>query len=101
MIFQHGNDSTDYGKAVKFMKQAIKLDSTINKWLLAATIDRYLLSKQEPQIYGTQYHKMGDEPWKLAKIDTTIITDKERIEYGVETLSEQKQKVIDMNNDVH
>ncbi|WP_370409243.1 DUF6624 domain-containing protein, partial [Tenacibaculum dicentrarchi] len=101
MVFQHGNDSTDYGKAVRLMKKAIELDSTTNKWLFAATTDRYLLSKGEPQIYGTQYQKMGDEPWKLAKMDTTKVSDNERIEYGVETLSEQRQKVIEMNNEDH
>ena len=98
MVFQHGGDSTAYGMAVKLMKKSIELDSTANKWLLAAAIDRYLLSKDEPQIYGTQYQKMGDEPWKLGKIDTTKITDAERIEYGVETLTQQRKKVKRMNS---
>jgi len=98
MIFQHGGDSTAYGMAVKLMRQSIELDSTANKWLLAAAIDRYLLSKDEPQIYGTQYQKFGkDEPWQLGKMDTTIISDAERIEYGVETLAEQREKVKQMN----
>jgi hypothetical protein len=99
MVFQHGNDSTDYGKAVRLMKKAIELDSTINKWLFAATTDRYLLSKGEPQIYGTQYYKEGDKPWILSEIDTTKITDAERIEYGVETLAEQRLEVIKMNSE--
>jgi hypothetical protein len=101
MVFLHGNDSTDYGKAVRFMKKAIELDSTINKWLFAAATDSYLLSKGEPQIYGTQYFKMEDEPWKIALIDTSKITDAERIEYGVETLNQQIQKVIKMNSENH
>jgi len=98
MVFQHGGDSTAYGMAVKMMRKSIELDSTADKWLLAATIDRYLLSKDEPQIYGTQYHKYGkDEPWQIAKMDTTKISDAERIEYGVETLAEQKEKVKRIN----
>lgn len=101
MVFLHGNDSTDFGKAVRLMKKAIELDSIINKWLFAAATDSYLLSKGEPQIYGTQYFKMGDEPWKIALIDTTKITDAERIEYGVETLNQQIQKVIQMNSKNH
>lgn len=101
MIFQHGNDSTDYGKAVRLMKKAIELDSTIDKWLFAATTDRYLLSKGEPQIYGTQFLKMGDEPWKLAEIDTTKISDAERMKYGVETLAERREKVRQMNSENH
>jgi tetratricopeptide (TPR) repeat protein len=98
MIFQHGGDSTAYGMAVKLMRKSIELDSTANKWLLAAAIDRYLLSKDEPQIYGTQYQKFGkDEPWQLGKMDTTKISDAERIEYGVETLAQQREKVKRMN----
>ncbi len=98
MIFQHGGDSTAYGMAVKLMRKSIELDSTANKWLLAAAIDRYLLSKNEPQIYGTQYRKYQDKPWELAKIDTTKISDAERLEYGVETLAQQKIKVKRMNS---
>lgn len=101
MVFQHGNDSTDYGKAVRLMKEAIELDSTIDKWLFAATTDRYLLSKGEPQIYGTQFFRMRDEPWVLSEMDTTKITDAERIEYGVETLSEQREKLKEMNREIH
>ncbi len=97
MVFQHGGDSISYGMAVKLMGKAIELDSTINKWLFAAATDRYLLSKGEPQIYGTQYQKMGDEPWKLGEIDTTKISDEERINYGVETLAQQREKVKRMN----
>lgn len=97
MIFQHGGDSIAYGMAVKLMRKSIELDSTANKWLLAAAIDRYLLSKGEPQIYGTQYWKMKDQPWELREIDTTKITDAERIEYGVETLAQQREKVKRMN----
>ncbi|WP_375578873.1 hypothetical protein ABWH96_17910 [Marivirga tractuosa] len=99
MVFQHGGDSTSYAKAVKFMKKAIELDSTTNKWLLAAATDRYLLSIGKPQIYGTQYIKMRGEPWELQEIDTTQITDAERIEFGVETLAQQREKVKRMNSE--
>lgn len=99
MVFQHGKDSIDYGMALRLIKKAIEMDTTMNKWLFAAATDRYLLSINEPQIYGTQYQKMGDEPWKLGEIDTTVISDVERIKYGVETLSEQREKVKKMNSD--
>ena len=44
MIFQHGADSSAFGMAVKHMRKAIKKDTTLNKWLLTAAIDRDLLS---------------------------------------------------------
>jgi len=97
IVFQHGGDSIAYGMAVKLMRKSIELDSTRNKWLLAAAIDRDLLSRNKHQIYGTQYRKMKDQPFELREIDTTKITDAERIEYGVETLAQQREKVKRLN----
>ncbi|MPR33345.1 tetratricopeptide repeat protein [Salmonirosea aquatica] len=98
MIFQHGKDTTASLMAVKMMKKAIDLDSTVNKWLLAAAIDRDLMRRDEPQIYGTQYVKMGqDAKWKRYKIDTTKVTDAERKYYRVESLAEQREKARIMN----
>lgn len=98
MIFQHGLDSIHYRMAVELMKKSVDLDSTANKWLLAAAIDRHLLSINKPQIYGTQYYRKGpNEPWESAEIDTTKISDSERIKYGVPTLAEQKERVLAMN----
>jgi tetratricopeptide (TPR) repeat protein len=98
MIFQHGRDSVAYGMAVKQMKRAIELDSNINRWLLAAAIDRDLLSRNKPQIYGTQYRKMGQNAkWERSPIDTTKIIDAERKYYHVETLAKQLLKEKNMN----
>jgi hypothetical protein len=97
MVFQHGGDSTSYGMAVKLMEKSIALDSTANKWLLAAATDRYLQSKGLPQIYGTQYSKNNGEPWTMGDYDTTKISDEERIKFGVRTLAQQKEMLQEMN----
>lgn len=98
MIFQHGNDTIASGMAVSLMQKAVNLDSTRNKWLLAAAIDRDLMRRKKPQVYGTQYTKNGaDEPWRIHDLDSTKINDNQRREYGVETLSEQRQKLRRMN----
>jgi tetratricopeptide (TPR) repeat protein len=98
LIFQHGHDTLASAMAVMQMKKAIELDSTINKWLLAAAIDRDLMRRDKPQIYGTQYVKMGRHgKWERYKIDTTQVTDQERRYYHVETLAEQRAKEHDMN----
>jgi len=84
MIFQHGTDTLASAKAIKLMKQALDLDSTVNKWLLAAAIDRHLMRKEMPQIYGTQYIMMGQNgKWRRYQIDTTKVTDQERRDYHV------------------
>lgn len=98
MIFQHGKDSTAYRMAVKLMRKALALDTTLSKWLLAAAIDRELMSRDQPQIYGTQFIRKGkNDPWELYKIDTTKISDKERVIYEVETLAQLKERVKLMN----
>ncbi|MEK6480642.1 tetratricopeptide repeat protein [Catalinimonas sp. 4WD22] len=98
MIFQHGGDTVASGMAVKMMRKAVALDAGINKWLLAAAIDRDLMRKGQPQIYGTQFTKSSMEaPWELYQLDSTQVSDEERKEYGVETLAEQKEKLKMMN----
>ena len=98
MIFQHGRDTIASSMAVKHMRKAIELDSTMNKWLLAAAIDRDLMRRGKPQIYGTQYVKeTGEDKWKRYKIDSTKLSDEERKEYGVETLAEQKVRERELN----
>lgn len=97
MLFQHGGDTISSSMAIKMMKKSIELDSTANKWLLAAAIDRDLMFKNKPQIYGTQYSRTENTLWQLYKIDTTIINDHERIKYGVSTLAQQRARIIEMN----
>lgn len=98
MIFQHGNDTIASSMAVKQMKKALELDTTINRWLLAAAIDRDLMRRKKPQIYGTQYVKNnGETKWRRYDIDSTQVTDKDRVYYKVETLAAQLIKERNMN----
>ncbi len=99
MIFQHGGNSEAYGMAVKLMTKSIELNPHADKWLLAAATDRYLLSKGEPQIYGTQFSKKNEEgaKWERSEMDSTQITDAQRMEYRVETLAQQQVKLRRMN----
>jgi tetratricopeptide (TPR) repeat protein len=97
MVFQHGGDTIASGMAVRLMKKSIELDSSASKWLLAAAIDRDLMRRKKPQVYGTQYTKMDNDKWGIYNIDTTVISDEERKEYGVSTLSEQRERVMMMN----
>ncbi|WP_442265842.1 hypothetical protein ACSIGC_16330 [Tenacibaculum sp. ZS6-P6] len=99
MIFQHArDDSVSYAKTVELIKKAIAIDSTINKSLYAAAIDRYLLSIGKPQIYGTQFFKEEGKPWIQENYDSLKVDDQERKKYGVKTLKEQKEALKKMNN---
>jgi hypothetical protein len=79
-------------------KKAIALDRNINPWLLAAAIDRDLMRRNKPQIYGTQYIKNNDEAlWRIYDIDTTQVTDEQRKAYNVKTLNEQRAFLNKLN----
>jgi len=98
MIFQHGTDTITSGMAIKMMRQAVALDSTRNKRWLAAAIDRDLMFKDKPQIYGTQFTKNpAGGQWEMYDLDETKISDMERRAYGVGTLLEQKEKIRKLN----
>ncbi|WP_439490131.1 hypothetical protein [Algoriphagus sp.] len=99
IIFQHGTDTVASSLAVKCFGKAIEMDSSLNKWWYAAAVDRDLMRRGEPQIYGTQYIQNESTGGKLKqyKIDTTQMTDEDRIYYGVETLAQQREKERLMN----
>lgn len=99
IVFQHGNDTIASAMAVKSFKKAIELDSTLNKWWYAAAVDRDLMRRNQPQIYGTQFimNKNTNGKWVRYKIDTTKVTDEERKYYRVDTLAEQIKKEREMN----
>lgn len=101
IIFQHGNDTIASKMAVTCFEKAINMDSSLNRWWYAAAVDRDLMRRDEPQIYGTQYIGVKDDngaPVTVQyKMDTTKITDKERQYYYVPTLAEQKSKNKTLN----
>ncbi len=102
MIFQHGvfGDTTSARRAFDLMETALALDSTVEngKWLRAAAWDRYLMYKGEPQWYGTQFSRPGaDEPWALWEVDTTQVTDADRLANDVPPLAEARARAENMN----
>jgi tetratricopeptide (TPR) repeat protein len=97
MICQHGGNTWDSDSAVSLMRKSIQLDSTINNWLLAAAIDRNLVKRGKPQIYGTQFYSDEKGIWSQCWMDTTVISDEERKKFHVETLKEQREKLRSMS----
>ena len=92
MIMQHGTDSMDFRQAHEWARQSEELDSTKveTRWLVAATWDRYQMSRGEPQWYGTQSDRLdgGKGALVLYRIDPTRVTDRERRYRGVGTIDQ-------------
>lgn len=98
IIFQHGNDTTASAMAVKSFETALKLDSNLNRWWYAAAVDRDLMRRGKPQVFGTQFIRdRSTGRWKRYEIDSTKVSDQQRRYYRVETLEAQRQKEWYMN----
>ena len=65
------------------------------KWMMAATLDRYLHSIKQPQIFGTQFFTTdGGHTWTMEPYDRSTVTDAERALWCVVPLAEQ-QRVLE------
>jgi len=54
-IFQHGQTPDDYLLAHVLGMIAASKGDKIGRWIAAATLDRYLQSIRQPQVFGTQF----------------------------------------------
>ena len=92
-IFQHGDCSDHYQFANRLAQIAMDEGYSDAKWIYAATMDRYLMSRGELQKYGTQYTWI-EGAFKLYPVNPAT-TDTERAQYNVPPLSEAMNKKVD------
>lgn len=92
-IFQHGAEPSDYLLAHSLAVAAAVRGSDEAGWIAAASLDRYLQMKGEPQIYGTQtIARSGQDP-TLEPYDRVLVPDSLRTVLGVPTQVEQDQRL--------
>ena len=94
MIYQHGQTPDDYLLAHVLAVTAISKGSRDARWLAAATMDRYLRSIWQPQVYGTQFSRSSDkEPWSHESINEHLLSDSMRSALCVVSLAKQKEEL--------
>ena len=91
-LFQHGSTPNDYLLAHTLAMIAIKKGRTSAVWIATATLDRYLQSIHQPQIYGTQYHTAPSQPTTQEPYDRTLISDAIRKKLGVPSQAAQDEQ---------
>ena len=92
-IFQHGDGPRDYLLAHTLAVTSVAQGYAKAGWIAAATLDRYLGTIGQPQIYGTQYlSKPGNETTQ-EPYDRTLLTDQQRQAVKVPTLAEQGERL--------
>jgi len=99
MILQHGTTPQDYDLAHALATLAATLapEDSQARWLAAASTDRWLLSRQPQQWYGTQPVCRVTQGQAQCELDVlaTAVSDQEREVAGIaplETLREQAQQ---------
>jgi len=98
MIFQHAEEPDGYKMAHELAVTAISLGNNNAKWLAAASWDRFLLSIEHKQRYGTQFW-IKDKKASLQPVDEKI-TDTMRKLMNCPTLEQAKQRVITMQKQI-
>ena len=85
LILQHGEEPEDYLLAHEFCIVAISRREAQAKWLAAASEDRFLMSIDRPQRFGTQYCSDPNDSQKrvwLYPVDAQV-TDSLRCKFNV------------------
>jgi hypothetical protein len=82
-IFQHGQKPSDYLYAHVLAVTAVNKGSHNAMWLSAATLDRYLHSIRQPQVFGTQFGSLYDSGDDQEPYDRGIVSDALRAQWCV------------------
>jgi hypothetical protein len=100
-IFQHSGTPDDYLLAHTLAMVAVARGRTSALWIGAATLDRYLLNIQQPQIYGTQYQWKNNDPTTQEPYHRELISDALRRALGVPPLAEQDERRKEIDGSRH
>lgn len=88
-VFQHGSEPGDYLKAHALAVIATARGKPSATWIAAATLDRYLQSIGQPQVYGTQFSNKGGTMRQAQPFRSDLLSDSIRQASGVPPLAEQ------------
>jgi hypothetical protein len=104
VIFQHGLDPDDYLLAHTLAIIAVAKGRSQSRWLVAATLDRYLHKMKQQQIYGTESlgtpYKSGPKTtynWTQDPYNRALIPDRLRAELCVPDLPQQERALQLLN----
>ncbi|HAH08359.1 MAG TPA: hypothetical protein DCM05_17845 [Elusimicrobia bacterium] len=95
VILQHGHDAADFLTAHRLATLSAILGHKTARWLLAATLDRYLMAIDQPQVYGTQFEYSASEKRYQLKlpIGDAMFLDFEKELLGVPTVAERLKQL--------
>jgi hypothetical protein len=91
VIFLHGAEPRDFLTAHRLSSMAAINGHRPSRWLMASTLDRFLMASGMPQVYGTQFeHNSEDNKYQLRlPIDDANILSFEKKFFNVPTVIER------------
>ena len=92
-VFQHGGAPDDYLLAHTLAMIAVARGNAGALWIATATLDRYLKSMKQPQIYGTQFNFTKDTPWTQEPYNRSLVSDELRRRLGVPSQAAQQKQL--------
>jgi hypothetical protein len=90
LLFQHSAKPEELMLAHVLAVTAVGKGNVRAKWMAAATMDRYLQSIKQPQVFGTQFLKDEKGIWTMEPYARTTISDALRAQWCVVSLAEQE-----------
>lgn len=97
VIMQHGESAEDIRLAHSFATLSSQLGYDRATWMQAASWDRLLMYFEQPQWYGTQFTIDDDGQGHLYEVQEGAVTDEQRAEWRVPSLSESKERARQRN----
>lgn len=95
VIFQHGENHVDFLTSHRLATLAAILGHRTARWLLAASLDRYLMSIGVGQIYGTQFeYNPAEKRYQLKlPVQEPIMLSFEKETLGVPAVSDRLKQL--------
>ena len=112
LIFQHGQTPEEFLFAHVLAVEALMRGGSGDKWMAAATLDRYLQAVDRPQVFGTQYPgdksaentprpQVDPRVWNIQRTqqpyDAKLLPDSVRRDFCVPDVSQQEKNLAIFN----
>lgn len=98
LIFQHSEKPDDLMLAHILAVTAVAKGVFGAKYMAAATMDRYLQSIKQPQVFGTQFSQSSSLGWTMEPYNNKTLTDAERALWCVVPFAQQEKVLHDFRN---
>ena len=92
-VFHHAGTPGDYLLAHTLAMIAVGKGRKDALWIASASLDRYLTSVNQPQIYGTAFYGGQDKAMTQEPYDRRLISDSLRQQLGVPVISAQQEQL--------